>query len=143
MGTAGETEIVLTFGEDVLQTSWQRPDLRIHGEGHADRMARCGVGILAEDQHLHVRERLPKGTQNELRRRKDMFPCGAALGELVAERLEMSGLAGEGVLPPLFQRGHKFGGKFHSSTVESCARGTHRHAAMPGYSRIGAGPAVG
>ena len=54
------------FGIDVLQGARDGAYVRCHREGQAYRMAGCRVGILPDDQDLHLAKRSAEGSQHIL-----------------------------------------------------------------------------
>ena len=60
--------------------------LRVHGEGQADGVPGRGVRILAHDQDLDVRQRLPEGAQDVRRRRQHRVPGRHFVGQEGAGR---------------------------------------------------------
>ena len=79
----GQAKVVGQLLIDVGEASGNRPDIGGHAETQADRMARGGVGILTDDQHLDVVERNGECTQNVLAGGQ----VGAACGDLSPEEI--------------------------------------------------------
>ena len=102
VGRHGHAQIVGQLGVDVRQTARNGLDVRCHAEAQSHRMARRGVGILADDKHFDVVEWNGKRAQNVpagrkvLTSRRDFRPQKVShemyLGFDIGEGLGPSGL---------------------------------------------------
>ena len=65
-GCRTDAEIGVELGIDVLQRPWDRAHVRGHRERQAHRVPWGGVGILADDQDLHLAQRATECAQHVL-----------------------------------------------------------------------------
>ena len=113
MGGDRDAQIVVQLTKDVLQTARQRPHRRCDGEGPSDRVPRGGVGVLAEDEHLHAVERLTKGAQHLAGVRKDLLAGGPTPVQLLPQLGELFATRGQRLIPGGIEGRDEISGELH------------------------------
>ena len=122
-----EAEVGLPLLVDVRQAPGQRPHVAVHGERQPDRVPGGRIGVLARDEHTHVREWSLEGAQH-VRSRGEISVTGRLLGaQPFAERRD-------GVL-------HR-GQRLRTSRVDQSLVGEFREGASSAHStgRTRSGP---
>ena len=119
----GHAEVALQLGVDVDQAAGEGAHVGGDGEAQADGVPGGRVGVLPDDEHPHVVERLLEGPQDVCPARQVAATCRDLGAQELAEARSARPPPGPGPAPTRGGRARRGGGWSRSSTVDPPGEG--------------------